>query len=220
MNSIEERNYHIKVLEDLLLYYESLNKCEGYYDRSLSDKIYSISYAIGSIKTDLKYDLIYENEDIDLSSAVKIHKIKHILDNRYGRHYADIVKDIINIIEESSEDSDSDKIDVICDIAEIDDIGDLSDGYHTFNQLYYQRMVLFATIVKQNKELAWKSFKHEDGELCFGGGWFIVGIDTPEGPYTYHYENKYYDMFDCKELPVSKHFDGHTEKNVTRLLSL
>ena len=99
-------------------------------------------------------------------------------------------------------------------------IGEMSDGYHTFNGLYYQRMVLFAALVKQNKDSAWKSHRHEDGELCFGGGWFIVGIDTPEGSYTYHYEDKDWDLFDCKELPVGKHWDGHTEEDVTRLLSL
>ena len=99
-------------------------------------------------------------------------------------------------------------------------IGEMSDGYHTFNGLYYQRMVLFAALVKQNKDSAWKSHRHEDGELCFGGGWFIVGIDTPEGNYTYHYEDKDWDLFDCEELPVGKHWDGHTEDDVTRLLSL
>ena len=99
-------------------------------------------------------------------------------------------------------------------------IGEMSDGYHTFNGLYYQRMVLFAALVKAHKDKAWKSWKHEDGEPCFGGGWFIVGIDTPEGSYTYHYEEKDWDLFDCVELPVAKHWDGHTEENVTRLLSL
>ena len=108
----------------------------------------------------------------------------------------------------------------ICKVAGIKDIGDLSDGFHTFNQLYYQRMMLFATIVKQNRGRAWKSLRHEDGELCFGGGWFIVGIDTPEGSYTYHYEDNYYSLFDCVELECAKHWDGHTEKDVTRLLSL
>ena len=99
-------------------------------------------------------------------------------------------------------------------------IGDMSDGYHTFNQLYYQRMMLFAALVQAYKDRAWKSYRHEDGELCFGGGWFIVGIDTPEGSYTYHYENEHFGLFDCVELPVGKHCDGHTEKDVTRLLSL
>ena len=99
-------------------------------------------------------------------------------------------------------------------------IESISDGYHTFRDLYYQRMVLFATIVKQNKNLAWKSLRHEDGELCFGGGWFIVGIDTPEGSYTYHYEIEFWSIFDCQELERGKHWDGHTDKDVTRLLSL
>ena len=108
----------------------------------------------------------------------------------------------------------------ICEAANVDDIDDVSDGFHTFRQLYYQRMVLFATIVKQNRGRAWKSLRHEDGEFCFGGGWFIVGIDTSEGSYTYHYENNYFSLFDCEELECGKHWDGHTEKDVTRLLSL
>lgn len=116
--------------------------------------------------------------------------------------------------------TEQERIKAICEVAHIDDISDLSDGYHTFRQLYYQRMMLFAALVKQNRDKAWKSLRHEDGELCFGGGWFIVGIDTPEGSYTYHYEEKYFSLFDCVELEKGKHWDGHTEKDVTRLLSL
>lgn len=109
----------------------------------------------------------------------------------------------------------------ICKVAGVKDIGELSDGFHTFNGLYEQRMILFAALVKAYKDRAWKSYRHEDGEYCFGGGWFIVGIDTPEGSYTYHYENKYWDMFDCVDLPRAKHWDGHTEADAeTRLMSL
>lgn len=108
----------------------------------------------------------------------------------------------------------------ICDAAGVAEIDDVSDGFHTFRQLYYQRMLLFAELVKIFKDKAWKSHRHEDGELCFGGGWFVVGIDTPDGSYTYHYKNKYFDLFDCEVLDYAKHWDGHTEKDVTRLLSL
>ena len=109
----------------------------------------------------------------------------------------------------------------ICEVAGVDDIGDVSDGFHTFNNLYEQRAILFAALVRAYKDKAWKSYRHADGEYCFGGGWFIVGIDTPEGSYTYHYENKYWDMFDCIDLPRGKHWDGHTEADAeTRLMSL
>lgn len=115
----------------------------------------------------------------------------------------------------------TDEMRAICKAAKVNDIGEVSDGFHTFNGLYEQRMILFAALVKAYKDKAWKSYKHEDGEYCFGGGWFIVGIDTPAGTYTYHYENKYWDMFDCIELERSKHWDGHTEKDAeTRLMSL
>ena len=109
---------------------------------------------------------------------------------------------------------------VIGQLHSIDEIGELSDGYHTFNSLYHQRLVLFSVIVNLFREQSWKSMKHHDGEECFGGGWFIVGIDTPEGQYTYHYETKYWDMFNCKELDVAPEWDGHTDKDVERLLSL
>ena len=103
-----------------------------------------------------------------------------------------------------------------------EDLGDFSDGYHTFNQLYYQRLMLFAVIVNEHPDISWKSFRHYDGEYCFdrNGDWFIVGIDTPEGSYTYHYEKEHWDLFHCKELECGKKWDGHTEKDVVRLLSL
>lgn len=97
---------------------------------------------------------------------------------------------------------------------------DTSDGYHTFGQLYYQRMALFAVLVQEHKDCAWKTWNHEDGESCFGGGWFLVTIDTPRGAYGYHFEEKYWRLFDCTELPKAKHWDGYTEENVNRLFSL
>jgi hypothetical protein len=102
----------------------------------------------------------------------------------------------------------------------VDDIGELSDGYHTFNSLYDQRLFLFAALVNTYTDHSWKSRRHFDGEECFGGDWFIVGVTTPRGDYTYHYENKHWDMFKCKELETAPQWDGHTDKDVSRVLSL
>lgn len=100
------------------------------------------------------------------------------------------------------------------------EIGEVSDGFHTFNSLYHQRLILFATLVNAFPTLSWKSRKHHDGEAPFGGGWFIVGIETPEGPYTYHYEDKDWGLFQCPELETAPEWDGHTDKDVGRLLQL
>ncbi len=100
------------------------------------------------------------------------------------------------------------------------DIGEFSDGYHTFDDLYEQRLVLSAALFNTYRWKAWKSRNHSDGEPCFDGEYFIVGIDTPLGPYTYHYENCHWDMFDCKELEMAPVWDGHTDKDVNRLTSL
>lgn len=96
----------------------------------------------------------------------------------------------------------------------------VSDGYHTFGSLYHQRAVLFAALVNTFPDISWKSIRHSDGEECFGGGWFVVGIDTPEGQYTYHYEINEWPMFKCKVLDRAPEWDGHTDKDVERLLSL
>lgn len=96
---------------------------------------------------------------------------------------------------------------------------EISDGWHTFEELYYHRMILFLTIQKANKNISWKSKKHHDGTMFEDS--FIVGIETPEGQYTYHYNLKYWDLFEeIKELNYAPEYDGHKPKDITRLLSL
>lgn len=116
---------------------------------------------------------------------------------------------------------DNDVLSRLADLIEPPEITeDTSDGYHTFGQLYYQRMMLFAVLVQEHKDRAWKTWNHEDGKPCFGGGWFLVTIDTPRGAYGYHFEAKYWRLFDCPELSKAKHWDGYTEEDVNRLFSL
>lgn len=99
-------------------------------------------------------------------------------------------------------------------------IGDLSDGYHTFNELYHHRAVLFSVICNAFKSCAWKSKMHSDGTMY--DGMFIVGVDTPEGSATYHYDiEPYWDMFDVKELDNAPEWDGHTPDDaVSRIAGL
>lgn len=97
--------------------------------------------------------------------------------------------------------------------------GNTSDGYHTFNELYHHRAILFAVICNENKDKAWKSKRHSDGTMY--DGMFIVGIKTPHGDYTYHYNiEPYWNLFDVKTLAFAPEWDGHKPEDVDRLLSL
>ena len=118
-------------------------------------------------------------------------------------------------------------------------INELSDGYHTYDELYeFRKMynaVLFnewANTPKTNKQSltgtvtneygVHKSWKHNDGELCFGGGWFIVSAMLPTGLISNHYKAEDWDLFKVPEVEKALYeFDGHTPQDVlVRLKSL
>ena len=114
---------------------------------------------------------------------------------------------------------------------QISDIGEFSDGYHTFNELYYYRMLYNAAFFNDLAyydnwaDGSWhieydvhKSKKHSDGEDCFGGGWFIVMAELPTGQISNHYEMKYWDYFNIPEKEKANVWDGHTPKEAAERL--
>lgn len=95
--------------------------------------------------------------------------------------------------------------------------GDVSDGYHTFNELYEHRHVLFANVVNQNVG-GWKSKLHDDGTMF--KGWFIAGIPTKDGDATYHIPLKHWDLFQCREIDKAPKWDGHTSDDVIQRIKV
>jgi hypothetical protein len=99
---------------------------------------------------------------------------------------------------------------------ELDNFELVSDGFHTFEELYYHRMILFSLIVSDHS-LAWKSKLHNDGTMF--DDYFIVGIGIEIGEqFTYHYKLEFYDLFQCKELEKAPEWDGHTTDDIMRLI--
>lgn len=87
--------------------------------------------------------------------------------------------------------------------------GETSDGYHTFNELYHHRAILFAALCRCYPCRAWKSRQHHDGPMY--EGMFICGICTEDGDATYHYDiDPYWEMFNCEEMERAPEWDGHT----------
>jgi hypothetical protein len=102
------------------------------------------------------------------------------------------------------------------------DSGDVSDGWHTFNELYHYRMLYNAGMasalvsmtpikrLKQNIKVV-KSWRHNDGELCFGkDNYFVVVMQLPTGQVSNHYHGDHWDLFKVPEVERAPEYDGHT----------
>jgi len=105
------------------------------------------------------------------------------------------------------------------------DTNRISDGFHTFAELYEFRKIYNAALFN-----VWgncmipeydvhKSRRHSNGELCFGGGWFIVVAVLPTGQISNHYELKDWDLFKvpAKDRALFE-YDGHTPADVLERL--
>lgn len=117
--------------------------------------------------------------------------------------------------------------------------GKYSDGYHTFNELYEFRKLYNAALFNEwakmwylNKMDAsvmthWppkynvhKSWRHCNGEECFGGGWFIVSAMLPTGQISNHYKAEDWNLFQVPEtFKAQFEFDNHTSQNVLERLT-
>ena len=102
--------------------------------------------------------------------------------------------------------------------------GSTSDGYHTFDELYEYRKLYNAALFNEWWALretlygfqfnVHKSKRHSDGELCFGGGWFIVQATLPTGQISNHYKLDDWDLFKCEEREQADTYDGHSPSDV------
>lgn len=108
-------------------------------------------------------------------------------------------------------------------------MNDVSDGYHTFDELYESRLLYNAALFNDwaKHDLAYsqigtgklkyhvhKSWKHSDGELAFGGGWFVVVAQLPTGQITNHYQAKDWELFQVPARDQAAEWDGHTPQDV------
>ena len=104
------------------------------------------------------------------------------------------------------------------------------DGYHTFGELYEHRITLWIALCRTfslySKTMiptgnpCWRSKNHSDGELAFGGTWFLLGIGTAKGQQiTYHLPiEKWAECTFAETLEKAPEFDGHTSDDVIERL--
>jgi hypothetical protein len=101
------------------------------------------------------------------------------------------------------------------------DVGNISDGYHTFNELYDHRCILFIALMRSNPEISWRANNHDE-EPSSLEGWFIAGMHLPTGDITYHLPVDMWNLLDNKGIQTSLRapkWDGHTPSDVVNRLT-
>lgn len=108
----------------------------------------------------------------------------------------------------------------------VSDMGHISDGYHTFDELYEHRCVLWIALCRKMTEalhrcsdVTWRSLLHSDGTSF--GGWFVLGMGYAAGEQmTYHLPLSRWDECDFAEvLERAPQFDGHTSADVLKRIA-
>ena len=89
--------------------------------------------------------------------------------------------------------------------------GEVSDGYHTFNELYRHRCLLFCMALIGADE-SFKASKHADGSEW--DGWFIAGMKLPAGWITYHLPDSMWSLCPVPDVAMAPEWDGHTSNDV------
>lgn len=95
------------------------------------------------------------------------------------------------------------------------EIGQVSDGYHTFDELYEHRNMLFISLLRSMPKLAWRARHHSDGTMF--EGFFVAGLRLESGMITYHVPStlwKYLDYSRIATLDKAPEWDGHTAQDV------
>lgn len=106
----------------------------------------------------------------------------------------------------------------------IEKTGLISDGYHTFNELYEHRIILFIALCKwlklsvEKEHQPWRSLTHHDGSVFID--WFIMGIGKEKGKQiTYHLPLSKWDETNFVEtLEKAPKWDKHTPSDVLERL--
>jgi len=94
--------------------------------------------------------------------------------------------------------------------------GDISDGYHTFDELYKHRCLLWICYVLSDGcpgKAYWvkEHFK----------GWDLIVVDTEHGQISYHVPMEKRFMYETLEQRESNtEYDGHTSNDVIERLTL
>lgn len=104
-------------------------------------------------------------------------------------------------------------------ISELDNNSLVSDGYHTFEELYEHRCLLYLNLCLKYKDYCYWTYTNSDGSIW--EGWLLLILNHPiAGQISYHLPNTLLVYFKdvIKYKDKCNDYDGHSSNNVVRRL--
>lgn len=90
--------------------------------------------------------------------------------------------------------------------------GDISDGYHTFDELYEHRYLLFINLcLLQPEKASWTQEHYE--------GWDLLRLYLPSGQISYHIPKHFSYLYHNLIVNRDDEWDGHTSSVVVSRLA-
>lgn len=87
-----------------------------------------------------------------------------------------------------------------------------SDGYHTFDELYDHRCLLFINLCLV--------LKHQAYWRPHYAGWPLLGLETAHGQITYHVPEMFLPLFKTKIKEGGPEWDGHSSDDSLKRMML
>lgn len=101
-------------------------------------------------------------------------------------------------------------------ISELEDRGDISDGYHTFEELYQHRHLLYLSLCIKYREYCYYTFTNADGSSW--EDWFLLVLNHPKiKQISYHLPIELVDFCTIVNIEFRNKcddYDGYTSNDV------
>lgn len=166
------------------------------------------------VEPQTQLDFIRRRQDTVREFADHVHDEEYTMDPGMRATLARVADDLDYLLERVDE-LDAWGTEAVTELERLEAMrqsGELSDGHHSYNDLYDQRLLYHAHLAQRwyaEGVPVCKSRRHHTGEECFEGKYFIVVMDLVTGQVSQHYPLRAWDLFRVPDQELAPQWDGH-----------
>lgn len=183
----------------------------------------NLDFVVPPVPPQTQLDFIRRRQDTVRTFADRIHDEDFTMDEGMRATLARVADDMDYLLERVDE-LDAWGTEAVVELERLEALrqsGELSDGHHSYTELYEQRMLYHAHLAQR-----WhaegvpvvKSRRHDTGELCFNGEYFIVVMELATGQVSQHYPIAAWELFQVPSQERPPEWDGHDAATAAKRL--